>query len=61
MPNNGSSKPPLLSVAAVARRLSVCDRTIRRAIRSGALLSFKVGGQIRISEEQLQHYLMSKS
>jgi excisionase family DNA binding protein len=49
--------PRYLSIQEVAERLGVCDRTIRRAIKSGELRSVLVGSRYRISEEDLHNYL----
>jgi excisionase family DNA binding protein len=49
----------LLSVPIVAQRLGVSDRSIRRYIERGLLLGYKIGGQIRISEEDLMAFLTS--
>jgi excisionase family DNA binding protein len=49
----------LLSVPVVARRLGVSDRSIRRYIKRGLLRAYKIGGQIRIAEEDLMAFLAS--
>lgn len=49
--------PRLLTVAAIAERLDVCERTVRRLIQSGRLGSLRVGRCLRISEEDLQTYM----
>ena len=49
--------PRLLSIAEVARHLSVSTKTIRRLIQGGQLLSHRVGCQHRISEADLAAYL----
>jgi excisionase family DNA binding protein len=51
------SRSPMLSVQQVASRLSVSSKTVRRQIASGRLQVFRVGGQIRVSEEQLALHL----
>ncbi len=45
------------TVKDVADRLSVCERTILRAIKAGDLPAIRVGRQLRISEEALRDYL----
>jgi len=49
--------PRLLSVATVALRLAVSEKTIRRLVQDGRLLSHRVGRQIRISESDLATFL----
>ena len=55
--NNKIRLSPLLRVDTVAMRLEVSIKTVRREIQRGALHSIKVGGQRRISEEDLAAYL----
>ena len=50
-------KPRLLSIAEVARYLGVSEKTIRRLLRDGLLRSYRVGRQLRISQEDLTAYL----
>jgi putative molybdopterin biosynthesis protein len=47
----------LHDVGEIADRLGVSDKTVRRLIKSGKLKFYRVGRQIRISEEQLKNYL----
>ncbi len=47
----------LLSIVEVARRLGVSEKTIRRQIADGELSAYRVGRQLRISEEDLMAYL----
>ena len=49
----------LLSVPAVAQRLNVSERSVRRCIERGLLRAYKIGGQIRIAEEDLLAFLAS--
>jgi excisionase family DNA binding protein len=52
------SRPkPLLSVGAVADRLDLSQKTIRRWIERGELPAHHLGRAIRISEEDLALYL----
>ena len=46
-----------LSVAEVAEMLSVNAITVRRIIKSGKLLTHRVGHLLRISREDLETYL----
>ena len=50
---------PLLTVQAVAERLNVCDRTVRRLIKAGALKALRVGRSLRVSEADFQAYVSS--
>jgi excisionase family DNA binding protein len=43
-----------LDVAQTAERLGVSERTIRRWLRDGRLVSYKVGGRIRIPERAVR-------
>ena len=52
-------RPPtkLLTVKQTAERLSVCTRTVRRLITNDELKTHRIGGSLRISEEDLRAYL----
>ncbi len=43
----------LLTVAEVAKRLRLHEMTVRRHIRAGRLQALRVGGRIRVREEDL--------
>jgi excisionase family DNA binding protein len=47
----------LLTLAEAAQLLQVSIRTLQRMIRSKKLPAFKVGGQWRIRESQLQQWI----
>lgn len=51
--------PDLFTIPAAAARLSVHPETLRRAIRAGTLSCYRIGGCIRISDDQLTAYLDS--
>jgi excisionase family DNA binding protein len=53
----GLAEPPLLSLAEVARRLSISTRTVRRLIDAGYLEALRVGGQIRVEPAALDAYI----
>jgi len=57
MPKPTSRVPHLLSIAEIAERLDVCDRTVRRIIEKKKLGKHRIGGQIRVSELDLAAYL----
>jgi len=50
----------LLSISQVALLLSVSEKTIRRHIQSGKLISNKIGGVHRINRDDLQAFLKPK-
>jgi excisionase family DNA binding protein len=62
MPRSNSPRPQrdhsqLLDIPAVARRLDVCDKTVRRLIGRGELRAHRIGRLLRISEEELDRFL----
>ena len=48
---------PMLTVTAVAERLQVSERTIRRWIDDGQLKAYRLSRAIRVSENDLQSFL----
>lgn len=51
-----------LSISRVARRLNVCDRTVRRIIGSGQLRAYRIGQQQwRVFEKDLNEYLAKRA
>ena len=48
---------PLFDIPTVARRLGVCEKTVRRFITRGELHAYRIGRQLRISEEELLRFL----
>jgi excisionase family DNA binding protein len=51
--------PRLLSIAVVALRLDVSEKTIRRLVQDGRLPHLRIGRQIRIREFDLANFLAS--
>jgi excisionase family DNA binding protein len=51
---------PLLSISAVAKRLDVSIRTVRRLVNDKAIAIHRIGRQIRISEADLAAYVQSQ-
>ncbi len=50
--------PEHLTVAQVAKHLSVSEKTIRRLIREGELQATRIGPRaLRVSQPQLQSFL----
>ena len=47
------------SISAFAVRWGVCERSIRRLIESGKLTAYRIGGQIRVSEDDARSFLQS--
>jgi excisionase family DNA binding protein len=45
------------AIAGVAARLDVCERTVRRWIKAGALPVHRIGGLVRISEADFAAFL----
>lgn len=60
-PSGTRSPSALLHPDAVAERLQVSRRTLRRLHRAGDLLAIKVGGSVRYREEEIERYLASLS
>ena len=51
---------PLLTIAEVADRLRVDQKTVRRWISTKTLGAFKLGRQWRISEQDLRRFLQMR-
>jgi excisionase family DNA binding protein len=49
----------LLTVRVAAVHLEVSEKTVRRLIQSGQLPALRIGHSLRISEDDLRHYLNS--
>jgi excisionase family DNA binding protein len=47
------------SILTVAQRLDVSEKSVRRYIERGELAAYRIGGQIRIGEADLQNFLRS--
>ena len=47
------------SIPTVAERLDVSEKSVRRYIERGELAAYRIGGQIRIGEADLQNFLRS--
>ena len=56
---SGGAAPcaPLLSIQSVAEVLGISTKTVRRLIAGGDLAVHRIGGSLRISEEDLRAYL----
>ena len=49
--------PRLLTVRATADRLQVAEKTVRRLIAAGELPTHRIGGCVRVSEDDLLVFL----
>jgi excisionase family DNA binding protein len=47
---------PHWTIDALAARWAVSPRTVRRLIASGRLRAIRIGGQLRVSPEALEHF-----
>ena len=56
-PNRARTAPRLLTVRATADRLQVAEKTVRRLIAAGALPTHRIGGCVRVSEDDLLVFL----
>lgn len=58
MPIPSKAKPPVFySLRQAAGALAVSPKTVRRRIKEGALRAHRVGGQLRISDEDFRTYI----
>jgi excisionase family DNA binding protein len=61
-PNNGPRPavplPTLHKISAIAAKLDVSTKTVRRWIESGTLPAHRLGRQIRVSDADLADFLM---
>ena len=57
MPAPATRHQPLLSVADIADRLKLSEKTIRRWIERGDLPAHHLGRAVRVSEDDLSLYL----
>lgn len=51
----------MLDVADIAAYLKVCEKTVRRKIKSGELVASKVGSRIRVHPDDLNAYIARNS
>lgn len=57
MTNTSPRLPEFLTIDEVAQRLKVSTKTVQRWIGRGELHVYRLGGQIRVSEEDLLAFL----
>jgi excisionase family DNA binding protein len=55
--STGAPARSLLTVAEVAHRLGVHEKTVRRFIHSGVLPAVKIGRRVRVDEAELEAYV----
>jgi len=58
---SGEVPPAWVSLAIAGDRLSLCERTIRRAIANGELPGFKFGKALRVRLDDLDRWAESKA
>ncbi len=56
-PKRPRAAPSLLTVRATADRLQVAEKTVRRLIAAGELPTHRIGGCVRVSEDDLLVFL----
>ena len=56
---NTKEKPPMLDIEAVATRFNISPTTVRRLANSGRLIGYKIHGQYRFEEEDVEKYKQS--
>ena len=54
--NDNTPNPPFLTLAQVATRWQIHEKTVRRIVWSGELVHHKIGQQIRIAMPDLVTY-----
>lgn len=47
----------MLDIDGVAQRLGVSVATVRRIVKRGELRAYKIGGQLRFKEEEVEAYI----
>lgn len=57
----GETPPAWVPLPAAAERLSLCDRTIRRAISRGELRGYKFGKAVRVRLDELDAWAEGKA
>lgn len=55
-----SSGPHMLSIKKVGDRLDVSDSSVRRLIKANELPAYRIGGQLRISEQDLETFIKAR-
>ncbi len=50
---------PMMGIAKTGLALGISESTVRRLIKAGKLKAHRVGGQLRIAEEDLRAFLDS--
>lgn len=60
MKDPGTHGPSMLSIKKVAVQLDVSESTVRRLIGSNELPSYRIGGQVRIAEKDLEIFVKTR-
>lgn len=58
---NQTEPPAFVPLAFGAERLSLCERTLRRAVAAGEIQGFKFGKALRIRLDDLDRWAESKA
>lgn len=57
----GETPPAWVPLSAAAERVSLCERTLRRAISAGELTGYKFGKALRVRLDELDAWAESKA
>lgn len=57
----GEAPPAWVPLSTGAERVSLCERTLRRAISAGELPGYKFGKALRVRLDELDAWAMSKA
>lgn len=57
MTHEGAGKNPLLTIGNVAEHCQVSEKTVRRWIKRGELVAYRLGRQWRIGRDDLEKFL----
>lgn len=60
-PAPGEAPPAWVPLSAGAERVSLCERTLRRAISAGELPGYRFGKALRVRLDELDAWAMSKA
>ena len=52
--------PRLLTIPQTAKVFQVSEKKVRRLIKSGKLVAYRIGHQLRIAEEDLRRFLQQR-
>lgn len=52
--------PRLLTIPQTAETIQVSEKKVRRLIKTGELVAYRIGHQLRIAEEDLRQFLQQR-